>query len=193
MRTGELHFRLSSFKAKTHARRENSRELVIPLITNTAFFELLSRALQTISTQLLAVHKDFVSSLEGLARDISLSARPASSISTFRPHSRVTSDPTSIHLPSRSINSNKTDLYTWREVFQLYVESEVFENVAETHRGPRPVEEAEERLALFAERVTQRGLGIQRKFHLKESRDALETFLQLNMFILNVKKVRGNF
>lgn len=72
---------------------------------------------------------------------------------------------------------------------QIYVESEVFEDMSETHRGERSVEEAEKRLALFAERLTARGLGDGRKLKLKQSREALETFLQLNVFILNVKKV----
>lgn len=54
------------------------------------------------------------------------------------------------------------------------------------------MEESENRLKLFAERVTQRGLGDGRKLKLKTSRDALETFLELNLFILNIKKVRSS-
>jgi hypothetical protein len=80
-------------------------------------------------------------------------------------------------------------LYSWREIFQLYIEAEVFENASEVNRGERTVEEVEQRLKLFAERVTRRGLGDERELKLRQSRTALETFLELNMFILDVKKV----
>jgi hypothetical protein len=82
-----------------------------------------------------------------------------------------------------------SDLYLWREIFQLYVEAEVFESVSEADRGERPVEEIERRAKLFVERVTQRGLGDGRQLKLKESRVVLETFLELNIFILGLKKV----
>ena len=56
-------------------------------------------------------------------------------------------------------------------------------------RGERSVEESERRLQLFAERVSRNGLGDRRQFKLKQSMEALETFLSLNLFILNIKKV----
>ena len=71
----------------------------------------------------------------------------------------------------------------------MYVEAEVFESLSERDRGERDIVETERRLALFAEQVTGRGLSDTRKLKLKESRDALETFLQLNVLILNLKKV----
>lgn len=71
----------------------------------------------------------------------------------------------------------------------MYIEAEVFESVHELDRGERTVEESENRLKLFAERITSRGLGDNRKLKSKRSREALETFLELNMFILNIKRV----
>jgi hypothetical protein len=59
----------------------------------------------------------------------------------------------------------------------------------ESDRGERSVEESERRLQLFATQVTQRGLVAEGKFKLQRSRTALETFLQLNLGILNIKKV----
>jgi hypothetical protein len=79
-------------------------------------------------------------------------------------------------------------LFTWREIFQLYLEAEVFESVSERDRGERTIEDSENRLTLFAERVAARGLGDRRKLKLLKSRQALESFLQLNVFILSVKK-----
>ena len=70
------------------------------------------------------------------------------------------------------------------------MEAEVFESVHELDRGERDIAEAERRLALFAEQVTSRGLNDKRNLKYKESRDALEKFLQLNVLILNLKKVQ---
>jgi hypothetical protein len=155
-------------------------------VSDREFLEQLSSALQTFSAHLLSLRTDFISTLEGLSRDISLSARPTSSTSSFHPHSYL-SNPAAINIPYRISSGSKSDLYTWREIFQLYMEAEVFESISEANRGSRIVEDAEERLSLFAKQVTKRGFH---QLKLKHSRAALETFLQLNMFILNVKKVR---
>ena len=69
------------------------------------------------------------------------------------------------------------------------MEAEIFESMHGGDRGERSVEECEERLKAFANRVTQRGLGDKTKLKGDKSRQALETFLELNLLILNVKKV----
>ena len=73
----------------------------------------------------------------------------------------------------------------------MYMDAEVFESVNESDRGERSVEEAEKRLMLFAEQVTKSGLGDGKKLRLQQSKQAMETFLELNLFILNIKKVRS--
>jgi hypothetical protein len=167
-----------------------TQEVVVPLIHDTEFFHNLSTALSSVSTHLTTIHAEFRSTIQELSRAIGDSAQPASvtSRASFHPHSRLTSHAGMIRTPNRE--SNKSDLFSWREIFQLYVEAEVFESVGEQTRGELTVEESEKRLKNFAERATQRGLGDSKKFKLKQSRQALETFLGLNLFILNVKKVR---
>lgn len=166
---------------------EDAQELIIPLLSDTAFFQLLSTTLQSLSAHLLIVRSDFVTTLHTLSRDISLSARPVSSSSSFRPHSS-SSDPASISIPSSNFAATaKSDLYSWREIFQLYIEAEVFESVSEADRGERTVEDVETRLQVFAERVKKQELVS--KLRLRQSQRALETFLELNAFILNIKKV----
>lgn len=166
---------------------EDAQEVVIPLLSDTAFFQLLSAALQSLSAHLLTLHSDFTNTLKDLSRNISLSARPISSTSSFHPHSSL-SNPASISVSSPIFGAGaKSDLYSWRELFQLYVEAEVFEDVSEAHRGERSVGDSEARLQAFADRVTHRGLT--KKLKLKQSRTALEMFLELNIFIMNVKKV----
>ncbi|KAG6844396.1 hypothetical protein H0H87_007208 [Tephrocybe sp. NHM501043] len=164
---------------------ESTNEVVIPLASDLLFFQTLSTAINHLSTHLITVQSDFVDTLSTLSRTIGDSARPTSSSNSgFRPHSILSSKPWSV----TNATDIKSDLYSWREIFQLYVEAEVFESVHEQDRGERSVEESEKRLKLFAERVTSRGLGDDRKLKSKQSREALETFLELNMFILNIKK-----
>ncbi|KAG6810602.1 hypothetical protein H0H92_011154 [Tricholoma furcatifolium] len=164
---------------------ENANEVVIPLASDQIFFQTLSTAIARLSAHLETVQSNFVVALDSLSRTISDSARPTSSTtSNFHPHSGISSRPWSISNTTKV----KSDLYAWREIFQLYIEAEVFESVHELDRGERSVEESENRLKLFAERVTSRGLGDNRKLKSKASRDALETFLELNMSILNIKK-----
>ncbi|KAE9385623.1 hypothetical protein BT96DRAFT_1006875 [Gymnopus androsaceus JB14] len=162
------------------------RELVIPLVKDSAFFELLSTALHDLSGRLSVLYTDFTDTLQALSVKIADSARPVSAnASNFHPHS-ILSHPGTISFPSRS---NKSDLSSWREIFQLYIESEVFQSLNEVNAGERPIAESEKRLKLFAERITSRGLGDKRKLKLKQSHEALQSFLELNMFILNVKKL----
>ncbi|KAH8116989.1 SPX domain-containing protein [Phellopilus nigrolimitatus] len=183
-------------KKQIRVSADGTRELVIPLASETAFFQLLYTALQSLASHLLIVRSNFISNLDGLARSISRTARPQSStIRNFHPSSSF-GDPQSVSAPLLSPFSSsfipggksKSDLYAWREIFQLYVESEVFEGMSERDRGERDIMETERRLALFAERVTGRGLGDSRKLRLKESRNALETFLKLNVLVVNLKK-----
>ncbi|KAF7437333.1 hypothetical protein PC9H_004172 [Pleurotus ostreatus] len=163
-------------------------ELVIPLVADGAFFELLSDALRALSEYLTGVRSDFSVTLRNLAATISSSARPMSATSSFRPYSVVSSDPSASLSPPNLFRHAKTDLYTWRCIFQLYMESEVFESTKETSRGQHTVEETERRLELFTTQLRQRGLTDRAQLKSKESRDALMSFLRMNHFILNIKK-----
>ncbi|KIK50052.1 hypothetical protein GYMLUDRAFT_253313 [Collybiopsis luxurians FD-317 M1] len=165
----------------------DSREIIIPLVKDSAFFELLSTALHSLSDRLSSLYGDFAESLETLSQKIGDSARPVSESQrrNFHAYSALSNAGT-ISSPSKN---NKSDLYSWREIFALYIESEVFESLHESSPGQLSIDESAKRFKLFADRVTSRGLGDKRKLKLKESREALEGILELNMFILNVKKL----
>ena len=167
------------------------QEVVIPLASDTMFFEVLMQALQSLSTQLGAVSDEFLENLTTLSREIAATARPMSSTSsTFHPYSN-TSNPATVHVHSNSLihRNTKSDLYSWREIFQLYVDTEVFESHSETTRGERSIEDAEERLELFKSRLGERGFTGGHGLKLKQSKQALQTFLELNAFVLDLKKV----
>lgn len=67
----------------------------------------------------------------------------------------------------------------------MYLEAQVFESTSERTRGERSVEEAEERLAQFARRVGKGRFSLT----IAASRDGLERFLELNVRLMNLKKV----
>lgn len=169
--------------------RPDTHEIIIPLVSDTAFYQLLTQALQYLNAKLAVVRSDFEASLRSLSRSIAHSARPMSSTSGFRPHSAHTSDPSniSVHAPPH-FSSHKSDLYAWREIFQMYVDADIFESHQEASRGERSIEESEQRLELFLQRLRDRGLADSRGFKVKESREALQTFLHLNSFILDLRK-----
>ncbi|CAK5274306.1 unnamed protein product [Mycena citricolor] len=166
--------------------RDGNMEIVIPLPSDSAFFQLLATALSALSERLLAIHAEFVRTLADLTVAVSSSARPVSSENhSFRVHSPFTSDAGGVRVDA---SSRKSDLSTWREIFQLYLQAEIFECLSERSRGERTVEDVETRLKDFAERVTVLGLDDRRRLKLPASQSALKTFFELNVFILNVKK-----
>lgn len=69
------------------------------------------------------------------------------------------------------------------------MESEIFESNSESTRGERSVEEVEKRLGKFADDVVKLGYGDKRSMKRKGSRDVLERFLRVNVFLLDLKKV----
>ena len=173
---------------------DGTRELIIPLVSDTAFFELFYSALESLASHFLVVRSNFVQDLEALAKSISHTAVPESGRSPHFHASSQLGEESPVSPFSTSFipgGKSKSDLYAWREILELYVESEVFESMKEKDRGERDIAEVEKRLAQFAERVTGRGLSDGRKLRLKESKDALETFLQMNVLIVNLKKVRN--
>ncbi|KAH9929159.1 SPX domain-containing protein [Fomitopsis serialis] len=169
----------------------DAHEVVIPLASDSAFYQLLTQALQILSSRLTAVRLDFESKLHALSRSISFAARPMSATQSFRAHSAHATHPSAIEVQTPShipFAASKSDLYAWREIFQLYMDTEIFESHAEASRGERTIEEAEARMARFLEQLESRGLASGRRFTVRESRDALQMFLSLNAFILDLRK-----
>ena len=176
----------------THISSSSAREYIIPLASDTAFFDLLTSAMNSLSTQLAAVRSEFMADLEDLSKSISNSALPVSQTDpSYRPFS-VIDDPGTVSIPStkavfRPKLDAKSDLYLWRRLLGLYVDAEVFDSVAERNRGERSLEDAEIRMAKFLERVEKDGVlhGKSKKAHLE-----VEAFFRLNHIILDLKKVR---
>lgn len=160
----------------------NTHDLIIPLRSDTAFFHLLNTALASLAEHLNTVHGGFTSTLQSLAYAISATARPTSSSArSFSTYSMAISNAATLRPSSGSRN---TDLYSWREIFQMYVESEIFESVGERARGERSVEETETRMKQFEKRMQEK----RNKLKLAGSKDALDVFMRMNFFILDLKR-----
>ncbi|KAI6377153.1 hypothetical protein MCOR25_002650 [Pyricularia grisea] len=81
---------------------------------------------------------------------------------------------------------HKSDLSRWREVFELYLDAQVFFSTHERDHGPRTSTKALEQLVWFQGQVQNRGLVQQ--FKLPASREAYTRFLDLNSkFLQNLK------
>ncbi|KIY45090.1 hypothetical protein FISHEDRAFT_50052 [Fistulina hepatica ATCC 64428] len=165
----------------------NSMDIVIPLESDSEFFQILVTALQSMSGRLEAIRHDFVRTVEVLTQTISDTARPVSAVSShFHPHTLTDSGAIRVSTTHNEVCSS--DLYTWRSIFQLYIDTDIFESMSETSPGERSIPDTEAALKLFAAQITARGLDAQLK--LRQSREALENFLALNMLILNIKKLQ---
>ncbi|KAI0700651.1 SPX domain-containing protein [Cerioporus squamosus] len=170
----------------------SSQELIIPLASDTAFFRTLCEALESLSAYLVTKRADFEKSLQTLSHDISSAARPSSSSSSFHPYSPFTSDAANISLSTGPLAlMHKSDLETWRQIFQLYVEADIFQGHQERFRGERDVEDAEARLAAFTASLQESLANGSMKLKLKRSHAALNSFMELNTFILNLRKFQS--
>ncbi|KAI0644143.1 SPX domain-containing protein [Trametes meyenii] len=164
-------------------------ELIIPLVSDTTFFRTLTEALNSLSAYLVTKRTEFETTLRSLSYDISSASRPSSSTSAFLPHSQYSSDPANISISSHSLSlAPRSDLDTWRQIFQLYMEADIFQGHQERFRGERDVEDAEKRLQAFTHELTDRVSKGALKLRMKQSQLALKTFLELNKFILDLRK-----
>ena len=148
--------------------------------------------INNLSTRLATVHSEFMAGLTDLSKSISNSALPVSQTNaSHRPFS-VNDDPATIDIPStksvfRPKLDTKSDLYLWRRLLDLYVDAEIFDSVAERHRGERSLEDSEVRMTRFLERIEKGGVL---RGKSKKARFEVEAFLKLNSMILDLKKVR---
>lgn len=78
--------------------------------------------------------------------------------------------------------SGKADLDHWRRIFELYMDSRIFFNIGEKNHGVQQFTSAQERYNKFLAQAQKADLL--KKFKRKESMDALQHFLHLNVELL---------
>ncbi|KAK3322083.1 SPX domain-containing protein [Apodospora peruviana] len=80
------------------------------------------------------------------------------------------------------IRLSKSDLYRWREIFELYLAAQVFFSTTEATGGDRSSTKAHKQLVWFQDEVAKRQLP--HKFKLESSGAAYSRFLALNVTLL---------
>nr|XP_019045049.1 hypothetical protein I302_06965 [Kwoniella bestiolae CBS 10118]OCF23979.1 hypothetical protein I302_06965 [Kwoniella bestiolae CBS 10118] len=193
---------IPEISASTSATHE--RDFVIPLSSDLEFFHLLTSALTSLSTFHAKQQTLFKDAVENVCQIISSTISPSTSSSVqvipVPPTSTPSLPRSSEYFNTDSIpivsnyhggKTSKKDLYIWREIFSLWIESEIFESSSERTRGERSLEDAEARLKEFANKVIKRGLGDKRSIKGKKSRNAWEEFLKLNVWLLDLKRFQG--
>ncbi|CCU83138.1 RING-14 protein [Blumeria hordei DH14] len=81
---------------------------------------------------------------------------------------------------------HKTDMYTWRAIFDLYIQAGIFFSTHEHDRGTRDSATAQRQLEWFQIELMRRGL--ENLFKLRASRQTLNHFLALNLSLLQTLK-----
>ncbi|KAL8798515.1 MAG: hypothetical protein Q9182_006604 [Xanthomendoza sp. 2 TL-2023] len=129
----------------------------VPLRNNEEFFQILQHGLSELS----ALHSEEKTALGreigSLGQMVSRVAKPAHGM-------------------------QRTDLYAWRAVFSLYLESNVFFSTNENETFSRSPPEVQRQLQIFSNRLDS--LQKNNKFRRKESSVALQRFLLVNANLL---------
>ncbi|KAF9332879.1 hypothetical protein BG006_004242 [Podila minutissima] len=143
----------------TTTEEDGKRVLVIELTADTAFFDQLGEEVSQLSKLQQSNKQEFESKVEDLSKMLTVVSSP----------------------------QNK-DMYTWREILNLYLDAQVFVGDQETDRSTRSSEKAQKQLQWFLKEM-ERSKLIQR-FKLPKSKVAFNTFFQLNSELITMKQFK---
>lgn len=136
----------------------STRRVEVPLTFDTEFFDLLRGDLTSLDSLQAGEQKLLTEEIQALGKVVTLVASP---------------DP----------KPKKTDLYAWRELFDIYLQAGIFFSTSELDRGSRDSVTALQQLQWFQTEVVKRGLP--QKFRLSASKEALDRFTRINLTLLN--------
>lgn len=132
-------------------------ELKISLLQDTKFFQVLYNEIEELNNFETKQEKEITRSVECIAQNIS-----------------------GVTVP----NMKRTDLYAWREIFQYYIESEIFFSTVERMAGSVDIGLSKERYVKFLEKINES--KVLSKFHKKESQLAFNEFKKMNFQIIKI-------
>ncbi|KAL2170386.1 hypothetical protein VTG60DRAFT_4872 [Thermothelomyces hinnuleus] len=132
----------------------------IPLSSDARFFGLLQADLTELDTLQAKERQLMNDKISILGNEIAEVAKPRKGLAKF----------------------SKSDLYRWREIFELYLAAQVFFSTSEAASGLRKSEKARQQLVWFQEEVKKRQLL--QKFKIESSATAYAHFLALNATLL---------
>jgi len=133
---------------------EAYHKVEVPLQSDSEFFQMLQQELSSIGTLQANERVQMTRGIDSLAQEIAKAANPLKS----------------------------PDLYAWRDVFEMYIESGIFFSTNEHDGGPRDSTVAQTQLQSFMNSLDrQESL---KRLKRKESRIALGQFLCINVDLL---------
>ncbi|PKY14455.1 hypothetical protein RhiirB3_400307 [Rhizophagus irregularis] len=80
----------------------------------------------------------------------------------------------------------KKDMYTWREIFQLYLRAEIFIGNTEADRDEHDLEFTQKQFKWISDELSRTDLP--RKFKLSSSKEAFQEFLRINNDLIMMKQ-----
>lgn len=145
----------------SNAEEHDSHDWVkIPLNSDSRFFGLLQSDVTELDTLQDKERREMNVKINTLGNEIAEVAKPRKGL----------------------IKLSKSDLYRWREIFELYLEAQIFFSTSEEAGGLRESEKARKQLVWFQETVNKRQLPQQ--FKIESSANAYTHFLALNVTLL---------
>ena len=132
------------------------RQVEIPLTFDAEFFGLLHEDVSHLDALQAEEQKSLTREIHELSKEITDLAKPT--------------------------KFGKTDMYAWRQLFDLYLQAAVFFSTQETNTGSRSTTSAAQQLEWFQSEVTKRGLVS--AFRLPASHRALDKFVKINITLL---------
>lgn len=137
-------------------------ELKISLLEDTKFFQILYEEIEDLNKFKTEKEAEISSEVEIIASEISHVTIP---------------------------KMKKTDLYIWREIFQYYIESEIFFSTIEKKAGSVDINLSKERFFKFLKLIENS--KIVNKFHQKDSIIVFQEFKNLNFQIMKISNYQN--
>jgi E3 ubiquitin-protein ligase BAH len=142
---------------------ETNKQVYIMLNSDTKFFQMLNEELDNLDNLRMKEEKKLISEVQDVSQEIS-----------------------KLSLSKRSMLSKQGDLYNWRKLFRIYLDSEVYFKYNETSssKSEKNAQQIEKNLTQFIDNVNKS--GILSNFKSKKSVVAFNDFVALNYHLLKI-------
>jgi E3 ubiquitin-protein ligase BAH len=134
----------------------NCETIEVPLTFDGEFFDLLQNDVVNLDALQEQEQQKMLQEVEDIGKEVAVVAKPS--------------------------RFSKNDLARWRDIFELYLDAEIFFATHEQDHGARSSSRALKQLQLFQGEVEKRKLNA--KFKVRESQVAFDRFLKLNASLL---------
>ncbi|KAI9685868.1 MAG: hypothetical protein M1822_004146 [Bathelium mastoideum] len=151
-----VHQEAESTPAKVQTSTSRACMVEVPLSADSAFFQRLRSELFALERVQIEEKQRLLARVKAMGKDLCKSTEPA-----------------------RALSTHKSDLSIWREIFKLYMDSEIFFSTQELDHGARNSKQVQVRLEQFSEELKRRNL--ESKLRRRDSKIAFDQFLALNV------------